>query len=108
MSMIVSRIDAEDLVWTLHHDYMQVLKSAGHERPTEMRPRVTIWHILACIKPFHQQTHKDKIQWKEETFDKNDLRCLIRELSSQAKKWPDEKMVSSEMNEATMNLRTRN
>lgn len=97
VSMKMQIYEAEDRVWTLHRDYLIVLRSAGYEELPYRKPHIAIQHLLKRLKPQQLQSRmKSIITWrKDEKFDKKDVSAFMREVAKQAKKLQEEKVFDS-------------
>lgn len=92
VAMNTSLPEAEDRIWTLHRQYLTVLRSAGYTDLTEKKPHIAVGHILKRVKPYElRQRMRDIIKWrKDDQFGKRDFGDFMRELAKQAKRLEDE------------------
>lgn len=72
LDMKINIMEAEDRVWTLHRDYLSLLKRAGYEELPNTKPHIAIGHIMKRIKPTPLRNHmKSVAKWKKnEGFEK--------------------------------------
>lgn len=99
ISLNMSKIGAEDRVWSLHHDCIQALKSAIYEKLPERKPHGAIRHVLVKVTASQLQTGmKNIILWEnDEKLDKENFKEFMRELASQTRKWKHDKIASCHM-----------
>lgn len=84
--MNISITDAEDRVWSLHRNYLQVLENSGLSGLLNSRPHICISLILKRLQPRVLQSRmEDIIEWlNTEQLDKTDFNLFMREVSIKA------------------------
>lgn len=97
VTMKMGILEAEDKDWSLQHDNLTALISAGYETIPSTRTPIAIKHTLGKLKSHKLEARMADIKtWqKNEKFDKKDFDVFMRELVVQSKQLQQERRLSS-------------